>query len=119
MSTVPAPITSVVVGGNTLQLSWPADHTGWRLQVQTNGLDARPGSAWYDVDGSTVTNHVSLPIVPANPTVFLQDDLSMMLVPQTRRRDRRRVIRKFFRRLLSMKQPCPRMFRQRKYDWKK
>ncbi|MEY4916604.1 MAG: hypothetical protein RL616_517, partial [Verrucomicrobiota bacterium] len=26
------------VSGNTLTLSWPADHTGWRLQAQTNDL---------------------------------------------------------------------------------
>ena len=28
------------VSGNVLQLSWPADHTGWRLLVQTNHLAA-------------------------------------------------------------------------------
>ena len=25
---------------NHLQLNWPADHTGWRLQAQTNSLAA-------------------------------------------------------------------------------
>jgi hypothetical protein len=30
--------------GNQFQLSWPADHTGWCLQMQTNIL----GTNWGD-----------------------------------------------------------------------
>lgn len=63
-----------VVGGN-LQLSWPADHKGWRLQAQTNslatGLNAASG-AWTTVAGSTATNQVSLPINPVNGNVFFR-----------------------------------------------
>lgn len=48
-----------------LNIAWPADHTGWRLQVQTNhlaaGISANPAD-WGTVAGSTVTNAVSLPI---------------------------------------------------------
>jgi len=38
VNTAPTNITAVV-SGNTLTLSWPADHTGWRLQAQTNSLN--------------------------------------------------------------------------------
>lgn len=47
------------VNSGQLQLSWPADHTGWRLQVQTNGLN--PGG-WYSVIGSTNVNSITFPL---------------------------------------------------------
>jgi fibronectin-binding autotransporter adhesin len=57
------------VSGTNLTVSWPADHTGWRLQAQTNaGLSTN----WVDVDGSTLTNQILLPIDPANGSVFLR-----------------------------------------------
>jgi autotransporter-associated beta strand protein len=33
------------ISGNLLNLSWPADHIGWRLQAQTNS----PPSAWVPI----------------------------------------------------------------------
>lgn len=61
------------VSGSTLELSWPASHIGWTLQCQTNplasGLNPSAG-AWSDVSGSETTNVVSVPLDPANPTVF-------------------------------------------------
>jgi hypothetical protein len=72
VNTNPTNITAVVSGGN-LNLSWPADHTGWRLQVQTNsrssGLNPNP-AAWSAVPGSSSVNAVSIPISSANGTVF-------------------------------------------------
>ncbi|HEV2693309.1 MAG TPA: autotransporter-associated beta strand repeat-containing protein [Verrucomicrobiae bacterium] len=65
----PAPITTVV-NGNQLTLSWPADHTGWRLQVQTNGLNRGLNTNWSDVAGSTTVNSVSVTMNPVNGTVF-------------------------------------------------
>jgi hypothetical protein len=53
-------------GANPLTLSWPADHTGWRLQMQTNLL----GTNWVDVPGATTTNLMTLPVNPANASVF-------------------------------------------------
>jgi len=47
------------VNSGQLQITWPADHTGWRLQVQTNGLN--PGG-WYSVIGSTNVNSITLPL---------------------------------------------------------
>jgi autotransporter-associated beta strand protein len=48
--------------GTQLTLSWPADHTGWRLQQQINPLGVGIGSNWIDVAGSTTTNQVILTI---------------------------------------------------------
>jgi len=57
-------LTFSVSGGN-LNVSWPADHTGWRLLVQTNHLNLGVSQNIADfatVPGSAVTNQVSLPI---------------------------------------------------------
>jgi hypothetical protein len=58
------------VTGNTMTLSWPADHLGWLLQSQTNTLGVGLGTNWVDVPGSGSVTSASLPIIPANPTVF-------------------------------------------------
>ncbi len=58
------------VSGNTLTLSWPSDHTGWRLQVQTNALSTGLNTNWFDVAGSTTTNQVNATLDAANGTVF-------------------------------------------------
>jgi glucose/arabinose dehydrogenase len=52
------------LAGNTLDLTWPA--AGGRLQVQTNSL----GTSWTDVPNTSTTNHVVVPIDPANTDVF-------------------------------------------------
>ena len=57
-------LLSQVAGGNLLTLSWPADHTGWRLQVQTNNLAQGLGTNWSDVAGSTITNQMAIPHQP-------------------------------------------------------
>jgi len=48
--------------GNNLTLSWPADHTGWRLQVQTNSLATGLNTNWFDVPGATTNNSITLPV---------------------------------------------------------
>jgi 4-phytase/acid phosphatase len=55
------------VSSNTLTIAWPADHIGWILQAQTNGLSA---GQWFDLPGSDVVNAVFIPINPANTSVF-------------------------------------------------
>jgi 4-phytase/acid phosphatase len=55
------------VSSNTLTIAWPADHIGWILQAQTNGLSA---GQWFDLPGSDVVNAVLIPINPANTSVF-------------------------------------------------
>ncbi len=61
------------VSGNLLTLSWPADHTGWRLEVQTNspgaGLNPAAG-AWSTVAGSFSVNSMSFPVDATNGNVF-------------------------------------------------
>lgn len=71
IATNPTNITAVVTSGQ-YDLSWPASHTGWRLQAQTNSLSVGLSSTWFDVAGSTTTNHVTMPINPANGSVFFR-----------------------------------------------
>lgn len=56
--------------GNSLDLSWPADHIGWYLQVQTNAPNVGLNSNWVTVPGSSTTNRVILTINPAYGSVF-------------------------------------------------
>ena len=72
VNTNPTNIVAVVGGGN-ISLSWPSDHTGWRLLVQTNNLAAGISSNtndWMTVAGSTATNHLSISIDAAKTTEF-------------------------------------------------
>jgi hypothetical protein len=69
-SSVATNLTFAAQAGGTLQLSWPADHTGWTLQVQTNGAGTGLSTNWQNVGGSTTTNQVVVPVVPANGAVF-------------------------------------------------
>lgn len=61
---------TATLSGNALELSWPPEHTGWRLQVQTNTLATGLSGAWFDVPGATATNFVTVPVDPVNETVF-------------------------------------------------
>ena len=56
--------------GNSLDLSWPADHIGWYLQMQTNAPTVGLSRNWVTVPGSSTTNHIVLTINPANGSVF-------------------------------------------------
>ena len=70
--TYPTNITARVSGA-TLTLSWPADHLGWRLLVQTNhltaGLSANTND-WTTVAGSASLDLTNLTINPALPAEF-------------------------------------------------
>jgi len=61
---LPAVRLIIQLNANTLDISWP--QAGGRLQVQTNGLS----TTWFTVPNSTTTNHVVVPIDPANGSVF-------------------------------------------------
>ena len=64
-------VVNPVATGSVLTLSWPADHTGWRLQVQTNTLSVGlTAGNWADVPGASTTNRVIILIDPANGSVF-------------------------------------------------
>ena len=47
-----------LASGNQFQLSWPVNHTGWRLQIQTNSL----GTDWVNVPNSGYVNALRLPM---------------------------------------------------------
>jgi hypothetical protein len=59
-------------GGTNLTLSWPADHTGWRLLIQTNTLARGFGTNWVTFAGSSATNKEIIAIVGTNSTVFFR-----------------------------------------------
>jgi len=63
---------STVLSGNTLVLSWPASHTGWSLQAQTNSPGLGLSTNWVDVPDSITTNELSFPIDRANGAVFFR-----------------------------------------------
>jgi cellulose 1,4-beta-cellobiosidase len=67
-----SPQLNVVSGAGQIQLSWPEDHLGWRLETQTNSINAGLGNSWTTVQGSTGTNQVFVPIDAANGSVFFR-----------------------------------------------
>jgi hypothetical protein len=66
--------TSVTFGvtGTNLNLSWPADHLGWRLLVQTNQVIVGLSTNWFTWPNSTNWTSVTIPILSANPSVFFR-----------------------------------------------
>jgi fibronectin-binding autotransporter adhesin len=71
VSTAPVSITagfttSCPPSSRCLNLSWPGDHVGWRLQVQTNNL----GTNWLDVPNSRSINQIILTVDPGVGSVF-------------------------------------------------
>jgi hypothetical protein len=60
------------LNGNQLQLIWPQDHLGWRLQIQTNNLNSGLGTNWVDWPGSTNVFQTNLVINPINGSIFLR-----------------------------------------------
>lgn len=69
VSTNPANITCTATG-MALTLNWPEDHTGWVLQSQTNPLTTGIRTNWVVVPGSAVIHQMSMPLDPANGSVF-------------------------------------------------
>jgi hypothetical protein len=55
-----------------LQISWPADHTGWQLQSQTNSLAVGLSSNWVNVSSSAQTNQAPVPVNVTNGAVFFR-----------------------------------------------
>ena len=71
MATNPTNITATVTG-NALLISWPADHLGWTLQMQTNNLNTGLSSNWVDVQGTAGTTSTNITIDVTKPTVFFR-----------------------------------------------
>jgi hypothetical protein len=68
-ATDPTNITFSATGGK-LNLSWPADHLGWSLQVQTNSLAKGISTNWVTVPNSSAVTSTNFPLVSTNGTVF-------------------------------------------------
>jgi autotransporter-associated beta strand protein len=66
---VPPPTLDYTWAGSTLTLSW--SDPLFRLQSQTNGLTTGIGTNWTDFPGGAASP-VSIPIDPANPSVFFR-----------------------------------------------
>ena len=67
-----APAISVAITGGQIQVGWPADHTGWRLQSQTNSLGQGLWANWVEVADSTNVNQLAIPIATTNGSVFFR-----------------------------------------------
>ena len=62
-------ITATVTGGQII-LSWPADHTGWYLQAQTNTLGVGLNTNWVSIPNSTSASSYTNIIDPSQGAVF-------------------------------------------------
>ena len=55
-----------------ITLNWPSDHTGWRLETQTNSLATGLSNNWVTVPGSTETNQLFNPGGSSGGSVFFR-----------------------------------------------
>jgi len=70
-SNQPTNVTMTVSSGQLL-LSWPQDHLGWRLEMQTNDLASGIGTNWVTVPNSTNVLGTNIMISSTNASVFLR-----------------------------------------------
>lgn len=66
--------TNIVVQASSgqMQLSWPQDHLGWRLQMQTNAPGGGLGTNWVTVNDSTNITSTNIVFNPAYGSVFFR-----------------------------------------------
>lgn len=69
VSLSPPQLVSGVSGGQ-IQISWPADHLGWTLQVQTNDLSVGLGTNWISIPDSATNTQFAAPLTRENPSLF-------------------------------------------------
>lgn len=55
-----------------MQLAWPQDHLGWRLQIQTNNLTGGLGTNWTTLPNSTNVIATNIVINPTDGSVFFR-----------------------------------------------
>ncbi|MDB6122951.1 MAG: hypothetical protein JWQ71_1944 [Pedosphaera sp.] len=61
---------AMAASGDTIALSWLADHLGWRLQVQTNALGTGLGTNWVTLPGSDFVTSTNITINQPGGAVF-------------------------------------------------
>ncbi len=71
VSTTSLPIDFALNAGQ-MQLNWPTDHLGWRLEMQTNVPGAGLGTNWVAIPNSDATNQIVMPIHPEDGSVFFR-----------------------------------------------
>jgi hypothetical protein len=69
-NTTPTNVFISTLTGTNVLVEWPGDHTGWRLQSQTNPLSSGLGTNWVALSGSSLTNQIVMPIDKTLGTVF-------------------------------------------------
>ena len=72
------PRFEVAPAGDYLQLSWPHDHSGWTLLVQTNSPGMGLGTNWFALPGSELTDQMLIPVAPSEGSFFFH----LMFAPQ-------------------------------------
>jgi autotransporter-associated beta strand protein len=68
----PTNLVATLAVGNELMLTWPADHIGWHLQVQTNAANTGLNTSWVDLVGSSTTNEIAVPMDVTQGSVFFR-----------------------------------------------
>jgi hypothetical protein len=71
-ASAPTEINLTTIAGGQLQVAWPADYTGWLLQIQTNAPGVGLGTNWTSITGSDATNQFTVPADPAQGSVFFR-----------------------------------------------
>jgi alpha-glucosidase len=65
VSTTRTNLSARITGTNTLAVSWPVTHTGWRLQTQALNSGTGIGGTWLDVSNSAANNEMQMSLNPA------------------------------------------------------
>lgn len=71
-SMVPANLTEEVATEDELALMWPADHIGWRLQMQIDNPGTGLGTNWVEVYGASTNDLMTMPIISTDGCVFFR-----------------------------------------------
>ena len=58
------------ISSGQINLNWPTNHVGWRLQIQTDSLDHGLGTNWTTMDSSISNYQMSLPVSFTNGSVY-------------------------------------------------
>ncbi len=72
--TVPAGVVTLTpsFSNDVLNLSWPANQTGFRLQAQTNAAGAGLSTNWQTIATSAATNQITIPLNNTHGSVFFR-----------------------------------------------
>lgn len=66
------PLLICQLADGQLQFSWPLDHYGWHLEMQTNPISGGLGTNWIAVAGSQTTNEIAILLNAGNGSAFFR-----------------------------------------------